>query len=199
MKSVRPLSTKRASTSAQSFRSSHEIFAGASTSTGITWLTAPHWISTTAVPIPPERRQRSSRRWISAATSGSRDVTYVRGTMCVPLMVNLATRDVSQHVCVQPKERTYCLLASPEGRGVSSMRSADWRTLEGTRLSWRAWKPAQPRRVVCCDVKRRRSLAMFSSGYSALMGCCFVAATCAMVCWQIALCDGQCFFWHSGD
>ena len=46
----------------------------------------------TAVPIPPERLHRSSRRWISAATSGSRDVTYVRGTMCVPLMVNLTVK-----------------------------------------------------------------------------------------------------------
>lgn len=145
LKSVRPESTKWAKTSSQSFRSSHEIFAGGSTSTGITWLTAPHWISTTAVPIPPARRQRSSRRWISAATSGSREVTYVRGTMCVPLMAN-------------------CRLGSLDGRGVSSMRRADWRTLEGTRLSWRAWKPAQPRRAVCWEVKRRRSLAMFSSG-----------------------------------
>jgi len=89
LKSDRPDSTKWARTSAQSFRSSHEILAGGSTSTGITWLTAPHWISTTAVPIPPARRQRSSRRWMSAATSGSREVTYVRGTMCVPLMANL--------------------------------------------------------------------------------------------------------------
>ena len=46
----------------------------------------------TAVPIPPERLHRSSRRWISAATTGSRDVTYVRGTMCVPLMVNLTVK-----------------------------------------------------------------------------------------------------------
>jgi len=94
---------------------------------------------------------------------------------------------------------THCLWGSLDGRGVTSMRRADWRTLEGMRLSWRAWKPAQPRRVVCWEVKRRRSLAMFSSGYSALMGCCLVAATCAMVCWQMALWDGQCFFWHSGD
>lgn len=94
---------------------------------------------------------------------------------------------------------THCLWGSLDGRGVSSMRRADCRTLEGTRLSWRAWKPAQPRRVVCWEVKRRRSLAMFSSGYSALMGCCLVEATWDMVCWQMALCDGQCFFWHSGD
>ena len=155
-------------------------------------------MSTTAVPIPPARLQRSSRRWISAATSGSRDVTYVRGTMCVLLMVNLAIY-VNINVMAWEAECTYCLWASPEGRRASSTRSADWRTLEGTRLSWSAWKPAQPRSVVCCEVKRRKCLAMFSSGYSELSGCCFVAATCAMVCWQIALCDGQCCFWHSGD
>jgi len=62
------------------------------------------------------------------------------------------------------KGETYCLWASLEGRGVSSTRSADWRTLEGTRLSWRAWKPAQPRRVACWEVKRRSSFATFSSG-----------------------------------
>ncbi len=61
-------------------------------------------------------------------------------------------------------DMTHCLWGSLDGRGETSMRRADWRTLEGMRLSWRAWKPAQPRRVVCWEVKRRRSLAMFSSG-----------------------------------
>ena len=107
-----------------------------------------------------------------------------------------------QHKCGGVRRKsTYCLWASPEGRKASSTRSADWRTLEGMRLSRSAWKPAHASSVACCDVKRRMSLTMFSSGYSAplVSGCCFVAATCALVCWQIALCDGQCLFWHSCD
>jgi hypothetical protein len=83
LKSVRPDSTKWRRTSGQSSRESHEILLGGSTSTGITWEMPPHCTSITRVPIPPLRRQRSSRRLISAATSGSWLVTYVRETICV--------------------------------------------------------------------------------------------------------------------
>lgn len=89
LKSVRPDSTKWFMTSAQSSLESQEILLGGSTSTGITWLTLPHWIMTTRVPMPPLYLQRSSRRWISATTRGSR--MYVRGTMCVDAMENLKT------------------------------------------------------------------------------------------------------------
>jgi hypothetical protein len=71
LKSVLPLSTKCASTLAQSSLESHVIFAGGSTSTGITWETPPHWRMTTSVPMPPLYLHRSSRRWMSAMTSGS--------------------------------------------------------------------------------------------------------------------------------
>ena len=62
LKSIRPASTKCRRTSDQSSRESQEIRPGASTSTGITWLMSPHWMRMTAVPVPPERRHRSSRR-----------------------------------------------------------------------------------------------------------------------------------------
>lgn len=94
LKSVRPVSTKCRSTSAQSSRESHEILLGASTSTGMTWLISPHWTRMTAVPMPPDLRHRSSRLWMSAPTSGSLSVMYVRGTICVLLIENLQGRSV---------------------------------------------------------------------------------------------------------
>lgn len=77
-KSVRPLSTKWWRTRAQSSRVSQVILEGGSTSTGMTWLTLPHWMMMTAVPMPPFCRHRCSRRWMSVITSGSQ--MYVLGT-----------------------------------------------------------------------------------------------------------------------
>jgi hypothetical protein len=53
LKSVRPDSTKCCRTPGQSSRVSQVILLGGSTSTGMTWLTLPHWIMITSVPIPP--------------------------------------------------------------------------------------------------------------------------------------------------
>lgn len=89
LKSVRPDSTKWCRTSAQSSRESQVILLGESTSTGMTWLTSPHCMMMTAVPMPPLLRQRSSRRRMSSPTRGSLSVTYVRGTTCVDLTENL--------------------------------------------------------------------------------------------------------------
>ena len=69
--------------------------------------------------------------------------------------------------------------------------------LEGTRLSWRAWKPAQLRRLECAETNLRRPLTSASS-YMPGPGC-FAVEICDAVCWQIALCDGQCAFWQFWD
>lgn len=132
----------------------------------------------TTVPIPPLCRQRSSRRCISATTRGSR--IYERGTTCVAATEN--RRCDSGLLC-----------------GASSTRRAFWRTLAGMRLSWRAWKPAQPRREEWAEVNLRRFFARFSSGYAGPVERCLAPESCAAVCWQMGLCEGQCDFWHCCD
>jgi len=62
LKSVRPEFTKCLATSDQSSRESQVIWLGGSTSTGITCDIPPHWMETTAAPIPPFRRHLSSLR-----------------------------------------------------------------------------------------------------------------------------------------
>ena len=103
LKSVRPDETKCWRTSDQSSRGSQLILLGGSTSTGITWLTAPHWMRTTAQPMPPLRRHRSSRRSMSAATSGSRDVIYERCTRWVPATENLEIVNKLRNNCEENK------------------------------------------------------------------------------------------------
>jgi len=62
LKSVRPEFTKCLATSDQSSRESQVIWLGGSTSTGITCDIPPHWMETTAAPIPPFRLHLSSLR-----------------------------------------------------------------------------------------------------------------------------------------
>ena len=82
------------------------------------------------------------------------------------------------------------------------MRRAFWRTLAGTRLSWRAWKPAHPSRSACAEVNLRRVLAREALSWEEAEGGRVEEAggeeeSWDAVCWQMGLCEGQWFFWQS--
>ncbi len=91
---------------------------------------------------------------------------------------------------------TYRRRGSEDERHPSSMSNALCRTLEGMRLSWSAWNPAQLSRFACAEVNLRRPFTT-SSLIPDPMYCCLADTVWLTVCWQMGLCDDQCSFWHS--